>query len=70
MITGEMLIGATASRGSHDEIRAVNPSTGKPMDPPYGGGSAAEVDRACALAWEAFDKYRELPLETRASFLE
>ena len=70
MLTGEMLIGATAIRGSHDEIRAVNPSTGRPMDPPYGGGSAAEVDRACALAREAFDPYRELPLETRASFLE
>jgi alpha-ketoglutaric semialdehyde dehydrogenase len=70
MITGEMLIGATALRGSHDEIRATNPSTGEPMDPPFGGGSAAEVDRACTLAWEAFDVYRELPLEVRAKFLE
>jgi alpha-ketoglutaric semialdehyde dehydrogenase len=70
MITGEMLIGATALRGSQDEIRAVNPATGTPLDPPYGGGSAAEVDRACGLAWAAFDSYRALPLEMRAKFLE
>jgi NADP-dependent aldehyde dehydrogenase len=70
LITGEMLIGSTALRGTHDEIRAINPSTGQHIDPPFGGGAAAEVDRACALAWEAFDTYRELPLETRAKFLE
>jgi len=70
MITGEMLIGSTALKGTHDEIRAINPSTGKQMDPAYGGGGAAEVERACALAWEAFDTYRDLPLETRAKFLD
>ncbi|MGY1893771.1 aldehyde dehydrogenase family protein, partial [Pseudomonas sp. SDT291_1_S447] len=29
-----------------------------------------QVAQACALAWAAFDKYRETSLEARASFLE
>ena len=31
---------------------------------------AAEVERACQLASEAFDQYRALDSETRAKFLE
>jgi NADP-dependent aldehyde dehydrogenase len=70
MITGEMLIGSTSRKGTHEEIRATNPSTGAVMDPPFPGGGAEEVERACALAWEAFDAYRQLPLEKRAAFLD
>jgi len=69
-LTGEMLIGASAVRGSERPVRAVNPSTGEEIDPPYAGGTAAEVERACALAWAAFDTYRETGLEQRAAFLE
>jgi 2,5-dioxopentanoate dehydrogenase len=70
MITGEMLIGATAQRGREGDLRAVNPATGETMEPAFGGGGTAEVRRACALAWEAFDAYRETGLESRAKFLE
>jgi NADP-dependent aldehyde dehydrogenase len=69
-ITGEMLIGATALRGADKPIRAVDAATGEPLDPAFGGGGAAEVERACALAWAAFDSYRETGLEERARFLE
>jgi NADP-dependent aldehyde dehydrogenase len=69
-ITGEMLIGASAHRGSEGEFRAVDPASGETLEPAFGGGGAAEVDRACALAWAAFDAFRESGLEQRATFLE
>jgi len=53
--TGEMLIGATALRGADKPVRAVEAATGEPMEPAFGGGTAADVERACALAWAAFD---------------
>lgn len=69
-IRGEMLIGATALRGVESEFHAIDPATGAALEPGFGGGGAAEVERACALAWEAFDLYRETGLEARAVFLE
>ncbi|NUB21917.1 aldehyde dehydrogenase family protein [Azospirillum formosense] len=69
-ITGEMLIGARSHRGSDGEFRAVDPATGADLEPAFGGGGAAEVERACALAWAAFDAFRETGLEARAAFLE
>ncbi|WP_199235242.1 aldehyde dehydrogenase family protein, partial [Azospirillum sp. TSA6c] len=69
-ITGEMLIGATAHRGGQGGFRAVDPATGEALDPVFSGGGAAEVERACALAWAAFDAFRETGLEQRAAFLE
>jgi NADP-dependent aldehyde dehydrogenase len=65
-----MLIGARAVRGSEGTQRAVNPATGKEMEPEFGGGTTADVDAACALAEAAFDEYRALSLERRAGFLE
>ncbi|AWV23844.1 oxoglutarate semialdehyde dehydrogenase [Roseomonas mucosa] len=69
-LTGEMLIGASAMCGTDKPVQAIEAQTGKPMEPSYGGGSAADVDRACGLAWAAFDTYRETSLEDRARFLE
>ena len=69
-ITGEMLIGASALRGSEGEFRAVDPASGEILEPAFGGGGAAEVERACALAWAAFDAFRETGLDQRATFLE
>ena len=69
-LTGEMLIGATRLRGTERPVRAIDPSTGEAIDPPYGGGTAAEVERACALAWAAFDTYRATSLTQRAAFLD
>ncbi|MCK0746401.1 aldehyde dehydrogenase (NADP(+)) [Chromohalobacter nigrandesensis] len=67
---GNLLIGQQAVRGPGAAIHAINPTTGETLEPGYAAGSQAEVERACELAWTAFDTYRETPLETRAAFLE
>ncbi|CAO3430823.1 aldehyde dehydrogenase (NADP(+)) [Azospirillum argentinense] len=69
-LTGMMLIGAESHRGRNGEIHAIDPSTGAALEPAFGGGGAAEVDRACQLAWDAFDRFRETVPEDRAVFLE
>ena len=69
-LTGEMLIGARAVRGTESATRAVNPATGAEMEPAFGGGSVVEVDAACTLAEAAFNAYRAVSLERRAEFLE
>ncbi|MBP2301241.1 aldehyde dehydrogenase (NADP(+)) [Azospirillum picis] len=69
-ITGDMLIGAASHHGRDGDIRAIDPATGEALDPVFGGGGPAEVERACALAEAAFDAFRETGLEQRAAFLE
>jgi alpha-ketoglutaric semialdehyde dehydrogenase len=69
-LTGDMLIGGAAVRGKGAEMRAIDPSAGSKLDPPFVGGTQADVDRACELAWSAFDTFRETSLATRAKFLE
>src|ERR1039458_6068901 len=69
-LTGEMLIGARAVCGTEGLIHAVNPATGEELEPAFGGGTARDVDAACALAEAAFDSYRAVSLERRAAFLE
>jgi alpha-ketoglutaric semialdehyde dehydrogenase len=69
-LTGEMLIGRTAVRGTHGAIEAIDPSTGAALAPAFGGAGAQDLERACALAHAAFDTYRETSLERRARFLE
>ncbi|WP_114809616.1 aldehyde dehydrogenase (NADP(+)) [Paraburkholderia kururiensis] len=69
-ITGEMLIGASAVRGTKGTLRAFDPARNAEIEPTFGAGSVTEVERACELAAQAFDAYRSAPLETRARFLE
>ena len=69
-ITGEMLIGASAVRGTTKILHATNPATGETLAPEFHGGGAAEAERACVLAEAAFDTYRNTSPETRARFLE
>ncbi|MFI7673427.1 aldehyde dehydrogenase (NADP(+)) [Actinophytocola sp. NPDC049390] len=68
-LTGSMLIGAADVRGSAGEVRGVNPATGETLEPSYGLGDGADVDRAVALAWEAFGPYRATSLAARSAFL-
>ena len=70
MITGELLIGGTAVRGRETGFRAVDPASGSELDPVFTGAGRSEVEGACALAWAAFDVYRETGPAKRASFLE
>ncbi|UVH50843.1 aldehyde dehydrogenase (NADP(+)) [Pseudomonas sp. CBSPBW29] len=69
-LTGTMLIGQHSIPGSREAIRAINPATDIALEPAYAGGTAEHVEHACALAWSAFDSYRETPLAARAEFLE
>ena len=51
-------------------IKAVDPATGQMLEPPYAVSSSADVARACSRAADAFESYRELAPEARATFLE
>ena len=59
-LAGDMLIGGVAVRHSSPEIRAVDPSNGSKLDPSFAGGTIADVDQACGLAWAAFDIFEKL----------
>jgi alpha-ketoglutaric semialdehyde dehydrogenase len=69
-IQGEMIIGQHAVRGSAGSVRAFNPATRAEIEPAFGLATTEDVEAACALAEQAFDTYRNLPLEQRARFLE
>lgn len=69
-LTGNMLIGQHSIPGTRTAIRAINPATDAALEPAYPGGSTEQVAQACALAWSAFDSYRETSLAARAEFLE
>jgi NADP-dependent aldehyde dehydrogenase len=69
-LTGHMLIGQHTVAGNREAIRGINPATDAVLEPAYAGGSAEHVEQACALAWAAFDAFRETPLNVRAEFLE
>ncbi len=69
-LTGNLLIGQHSVTGSQAPIRAIDPATNQALEPAYAGATAEHVAQACALAWSAFDRYRETSLEQRATFLE
>ena len=69
-LTGKLLIGQQSISGHRDAIRAINPATNTPLEPAYAGGDEQHVEQACALAWAAFDPYRETTLADRATLLE
>jgi len=68
-LTGSMLIGAADVKGSAGEVRGANPATGEQLEPVYGLGDSSDVDRAVALAWQAFPTYRATSLAARSTFL-
>ncbi|WP_354685254.1 aldehyde dehydrogenase (NADP(+)) [Cupriavidus necator] len=69
-ITGELLIGRQSVRGTNGTIHGIDAATGASLDPAFGGATREQLDQACALAWQAFDPYRETTPERRADFLE
>jgi alpha-ketoglutaric semialdehyde dehydrogenase len=69
-ITGEMLIGGAAVKGSEAVLRCMNPATNEALEPAFHGGNEQDVERACALAQDAFDSYRNTSPQERAAFLE
>src|SRR5258707_6208485 len=69
-LTGAILIGDADVFPSGPEFQAINPVTGATLKPIYHDATADDVDRAAALAWDAFGPYRRTTLERRAVFLE
>ncbi|MGV6957647.1 aldehyde dehydrogenase (NADP(+)) [Pseudomonas chlororaphis] len=69
-VTGQLLIGQACVRGDHGEVHALAAATGEALAPSFGGAGPNDLERACALAEAAFDRYRETSLEQRAAFLE
>ena len=70
LITGDMLIGNSAVRGTGGEFHAIDPARDAALDPAFGGGTPAQVARACALAAAAQDTFRDTPSSVRADLLE
>lgn len=69
-VLGVLLIGGQTVRGTNDSFKAINPASGEKLEPAFGGATHENLDQACALAWQAFDSFRETSLEARAKFLE
>jgi NADP-dependent aldehyde dehydrogenase len=69
-ITGFSLIGGGISASTGSTFSAFNPTSGKDIEPVFHTASDADIVRACMLADEAFDVYRETTPEKRAVFLE
>ncbi|MBP0589519.1 aldehyde dehydrogenase (NADP(+)) [Paraburkholderia sp. LEh10] len=69
-IAGNLLIGHSTVRGKNGTSYGIDAFTGERIEPAFGGASMTDLDAACALAWSAFDTYRETSLESRARFLE
>ncbi len=71
LLKGVSLIAGQEVLGTTDEIiRGVNPATNGVLEPSYLGVTKGNVDQAVEAAWQAFDSYRALDIEKRASFLE
>ncbi|MEU7631509.1 aldehyde dehydrogenase (NADP(+)) [Nocardia sp. NPDC049220] len=69
-LTGAMPIGSSAVSASDSTMKALNPATGRQIEPDFALGGSAEVDRAARLADEAFDAYNGTSPQERAAFLE
>ncbi len=69
-VTGCMLIGEERVAGTAGSFQAIDPASGAALAPPFGGATPQVLERACALAAESLDTYRETPLADRAAFLE
>lgn len=67
-ISGKLFIGG-ARIDSARTFQAVSAATGEPLEPAFFAADRGAVDQACALAWAAFDEFRETSAESRAAFL-
>jgi 2,5-dioxopentanoate dehydrogenase len=66
---GGNLIAGAQPHARADGFRAVNPSTGAPLEPVFVEAAAADVDEAARAAEAAFEAFAALAPERRAAFL-
>ena len=69
MLTGQLFIGSTRI-DTPQTFAAVDPSSAETLKPGFSCARPEDIERACALAWAAFDGFRETALDARAHFLE
>jgi alpha-ketoglutaric semialdehyde dehydrogenase len=68
-LLGTSFIGQSRSTGTIVQGHAVQPGSGKKLEPAYLAATPEEVDRALSLAASAFPVYSQLSGKTRAEFL-
>lgn len=68
-LTGEMLIGSRAVRGTGTPIQGCDPVAGTRLDPPFGTATERDLEEACRLAAEAFETFGDSPLAARSRLL-
>jgi alpha-ketoglutaric semialdehyde dehydrogenase len=69
-LTGQNFIGNEKSSAGKTTLNAVNPATGKELEPSFYEATSAEVDRAAHKAEQAFELYRKKSGKEKAAFLE
>lgn len=69
-IRGEIIIGQRAIKARGGDVYALAAASGERLEPAFGAATDEDVERACELAEQAFDVYRQLDDERRASFLD
>jgi NADP-dependent aldehyde dehydrogenase len=69
-ITGEAFIGGVYERGTAGSFQAWDPNRQEHIEPEFHMVDDGQVDRACRLAGEAFDGFRNTTDLARAHFLE
>lgn len=70
LLKGTLLVAGQDIQGSQRAIHGINPATNETLEPAYLGGTKADVEQAVSAAWQAFDAYRSISVEARATFLE
>jgi NADP-dependent aldehyde dehydrogenase len=69
-ITGEAIIGGVCELGTAGSFKAWDPSRREQIEPSFHMVDESQIDRACRLAGEAFDTFRDTSDQQRAQFLE
>jgi alpha-ketoglutaric semialdehyde dehydrogenase len=69
-LTGQNFIGSQNSQDGAGTFKAVNPTSGEQIDPPFQEATEAAVDHALQLADKAFQRYRQVQPGERAAFLK
>ncbi|MCJ2014287.1 aldehyde dehydrogenase (NADP(+)) [Methylobacterium sp. J-076] len=69
-LTGHSIVGGRPAEGEGTPFHAVEAATGRETGPLFRAATPETVDRACALAEEAFDTFRATDPARRAAFLD
>ncbi len=68
-IKGNSILGFSEAAGGTESVKAIDPSTGNEIEPPFISATSAEVEIAATLAQTAFISYSKKSGAQRAEFL-